>query len=51
MSKVILVIGNVVDGLRFVGPFEGVSLAIEYAEQNLGDDWVVAPLHEEDVGP
>jgi hypothetical protein len=41
----IVVIGNVVDGLTFEGPFDTAEGAIEYADANVTKpEWVVAPL-------
>ena len=42
MSQVIVVIGNAVDGLRFIGPFESAELANDYAADMQYEEWVVA---------
>jgi len=41
----IVVIGNVVDGLAFHGPFDTVDEAVNYGE-NCTDEWVTAQLTE-----
>jgi hypothetical protein len=40
----IIVIGNVVDGLGFIGPFEDHTDAIQYAEAFRLKDWVETEL-------
>lgn len=45
MGMHIVIVGNVVDGLHFVGPFKTVTHAIEWAKKyRTTDDWVTAPL-------
>lgn len=36
----IIVVGNLIDGLRFIGPFGDSDDAIRYGETNCGGDWV-----------
>lgn len=40
MNQFVLVEGNPVDGLTFVGPFDDSEEAIEYGEQGGGEFWV-----------
>jgi len=43
----ILVVGNVIDGLSFIGPFDCPSDASDYAEfEERHEDWVVGDLLE-----
>lgn len=48
----VLVIGNPVDGLKFIGPFDTADEAIEYADENADDAFWVAsiqsPEHEDE---
>ena len=44
MEQAIIIFGNVVDGCNFIGPFETLSIAIEWAETNRLDDWHVTTL-------
>lgn len=49
MSEAILIRGNPVDGLTFLGPFDSRETAIEYAEVAMADDggdWWVADLNK-----
>lgn len=52
MSKdtCILIIGNLSDGFRFVGPFQSFEEAAEFAEGVDADNWVATleTLEEED---
>lgn len=41
----IIVLGNAVQGLTFVGPFPTHTDATVYADSYIDDDWVVAELH------
>jgi hypothetical protein len=36
----ILVVGNLSDGFRFIGPFSSFQEAVEYAERVDTDNWV-----------
>ena len=47
----ILVIGNVIDGLNFVGPFKSMKDAIYYGENETADDWNVANLLKPEKKP
>lgn len=41
----ILVIGNPVDGIIFIGPFDDGEEAVEYAEvHHKNDEWWMAPI-------
>ena len=41
----ILVVGNVVDGLHFIGPFHSLDTANDHADGFYsGEDWVIADL-------
>lgn len=40
----IVVLGNAVDGLTFVGPFDDYDAAMEYAGSYVDRDWHIAPL-------
>lgn len=40
----VLIVGNVIDGLQLIGPFETAELANLYAEPITGEDWIVARL-------
>lgn len=40
----IVVVGNVVDGLSFHGPFDDYDSAMKYGESFTCDDWHVVPL-------
>ena len=45
----ILVVGNVIDGLRFVGPFESPDEAGEYAEvHERHSEWSIGDLEEDE---
>lgn len=47
MSRYLIIFGNVVDGMGFVGPFETRVDAVEHAGRVMGSgdtDWWVAPL-------
>jgi hypothetical protein len=44
MDRYILVVGDLVDGVSFIGPFDDSTEATEYAEFTLREPWVVAPL-------
>ena len=43
---VILLIGNIQDGLTFVGPFDSPEKAEEYATQTITRDWQVVLIHK-----
>lgn len=49
MKKVLLVAGNVIDGLSFIGPFDCVPDAIEWAEENNIDEYSVGELYTPEV--
>jgi hypothetical protein len=40
----VVIVGNVIDGVRLVGPFDLCDDAIEWASNNAGDIWVLADL-------
>lgn len=42
----ILVFGNVVSGLTFVGPFEDVDRAAKYGGNFNDEEWMIAPIGE-----
>jgi hypothetical protein len=46
----VIVIGNPVDGLQFIGPFKTGNDAIAWANRdaNIDADWWVAPLEEKE---
>jgi len=46
--KYILILGNIVDGLDFVGPFDTREAAIEYSDL-IDTDWTFAELDEPEV--
>lgn len=41
-----VLIGNPIDGLIVTGPFLTQDVALEWAEENGGDEWWVAELEE-----
>lgn len=43
--QTIIVTGNPIDGLTFIGPFEDESEAIDYAETNC-EEWWLGELEE-----
>lgn len=45
-KQCVILVGNVVDGMRIIGPFESESDdAMDYADQHLDDEtWVVADI-------
>ena len=46
-SQCILVVGNVVDGLNFIGPFDDEELATEYVTKNkITEEWSIAELED-----
>ena len=45
MDNLILVIGNIVDGIEFIGPFTDGEDASEWAENNLKVEWVIGVLN------
>ncbi len=49
MNKCILVIGNLSDGFKFVGPFETFEDACAYSERVDTDSWVATLEEDEDV--
>lgn len=49
MKKVIIVAGNVIDGLSFIGPFDCVESAIECAANCSLDEWCVGELEIPEV--
>jgi hypothetical protein len=45
MTTSIVIFGNPVDGMHFVGPFEDAESASEYADGQRGSfDWWIAPI-------
>jgi hypothetical protein len=46
--KWIIVKGNVIDGLTFIGPFEERDNAVQYGDFEIhqSDDWCIAELEE-----
>ena len=40
----VLVVGNPIDGLQFVGPFPDHDAAVEYAERYEDQEWWVTSL-------
>lgn len=42
----IVMIGNIVEGFRAVGPFSSSEEAIEWAEQEKEPDWTIMELEE-----
>lgn len=46
--KHVIIVGNVVDGLSFIGPFDSNSKALDYG-QGLIDEWHVAEMQEPSV--
>jgi hypothetical protein len=42
--KYILALGNIVDGLEFIGPFADRDAAVSYGESYVGVDWCIAEL-------
>lgn len=47
IMKYVIMVGNVIDGLSFIGPFDSRAEAAEYAK-GLIEDWLVAPVEEPD---
>ena len=48
MPRIIIIHGNVVDGLRFVGPFADIAAAETYAATDVtlrDEPWIVASLN------
>ena len=48
MGMHVVIVGNVVDGIRIFGPFKTGELAIEWAQAVRDYDWWVAPLEAKD---
>ena len=50
MGMHIVVVGNPVDGLEFIGPFNNGEEAIEWANHDpyIGNEWLVAPLQSQE---
>ena len=48
MSNFVIMNGNVINGLEFIGPFSEIEDAITYASSVLGDDgeWSIVLLRE-----
>ncbi len=46
-EKVIIVTGNPIDGLFFIGPFDDDCNAIEYAEKQVNCEWWLGRLSRE----
>ncbi len=44
MTQFIIIYGNVVDGLKFIGPFSDHESALEYAENDLLEEFNIAKL-------
>ncbi len=45
MEKYMIMYGNVVDGMKFIGPFDSGEDALGYAEMELTpEDWWIVPL-------
>lgn len=44
MESCVVVHGSFGDGFEVVGPFETEGLALEWVEDNFGDDWWIVPL-------
>jgi hypothetical protein len=49
-EKWILVVGNVVDGIVFDGPFDSQDEAHDYGERIRKGEWIIAPLREPRYG-
>lgn len=44
MDMFVLVIGNPIDGLKFIGPFYTSDAAIEYADENAEDAFWITEM-------
>jgi hypothetical protein len=50
--KWIVIVGNVVDGLTFFGPFYNREAALDWTEANpIDSDWTIGPLAEPSAYP
>jgi hypothetical protein len=47
--KAILIVGDIVDGLRFFGPFESKLDATAFAKAHVTDQWDVTDLEDQKV--
>lgn len=46
MNPCVIVVGNAIDGLALIGPFDDGEAAHEHADEHYcSDDWIVAPLN------
>lgn len=46
MTKAIVIIGTIFDGLSFVGPFDDIEDAVTWGELHNAEEWQVATLNE-----
>jgi hypothetical protein len=44
MPKAIVILGNIIEGLTFVGPFDSDTEAVDFAESLPPMEWLVAML-------
>jgi hypothetical protein len=45
-EQYLIAAGNIIDGLRFYGPFNSAQAANDWADDELrGEDWVCGALH------
>jgi len=40
----VLIVGNMVDGATFYGPWDCMEVASMWAEMNIDSEWTIAPL-------
>jgi len=47
MIRAIVMIGNIADGFRFIGPFDCIQWSVEWAAEWVDEPWAIVPLTSE----
>ena len=44
MGMHVVIVGNIVEGIRVIGPFDTAGEAVKWAEELVNEEWLIAPL-------